>query len=78
MSSRKNCMVPVRYLVLKGLQYNFRLFVKCVKSADNEVADSLSRLDFDRFNQLAHQKGLKNTPEQLSNKLWPPTKIWID
>ena len=77
-SSCKNCMVLVRKLVLRSLEYNFRLFATYVKSADNEIADSLSRLDFRRFDILAKKHRLQNTPELIPRELWPPTKIWVD
>ena len=76
-SSCKNCMVLIRLLVLKSLQCNFRLFAQYIRSKDNEVADSLSRLDFVRFNRLAHKLKLNNTPQPLPNELWPATKIWV-
>ena len=42
MSSCKNCMVLVRFVVLQILLYNVKLFVKYVNMKWNEISDSLS------------------------------------
>ena len=77
-SSCKNCMILIRKLVLKCLQFNFRLFGRHLVGALNEVADSLSRLDFKHFDKLAHELHLKNMPQDLPMDLWPVTKVWMD
>ena len=72
-----NCMFLIRKIVLKCLQYNFRIFASYIKSEENKVADSLSRLDFQRFWKLARKLKLKLFPERLPEELWPVDKIWI-
>ena len=47
-----NCMVLIRILVLHILKINLQLSAVYVKSWDNEIADSLSRLQFERFHRL--------------------------
>ena len=57
-STCKNCMVLIRIIVLHSLIHNVRVYAKYVKSKDNEVSDSLSRLDWVRFNKLKAKKNL--------------------
>ena len=76
-SKCKNCMVLIRKLVLWSLQFNFRVFMKYIKLADNEVADSLSQLDFDCFSYLAQEKHLDPMPQPLPDELWPIEKLWM-
>ena len=75
-SSCCQCMKLIRAIVLKGLQHNFRIFAKHVRSEDNEIADSLSRLQFTRFGKLMKKFHLRVVPEPLLEVLWPVTKIW--
>ena len=43
------------------------------------IADSLSRLDFKRFWQLApNMKDIKELPDQTTGVIWPASKIWLD
>ena len=51
-SSCKCCMHLIRKLVLRGLEYNFRVFTVYIPTKLNCLADSLSRLQFKRFEQL--------------------------
>ena len=48
-SSCKNCMYLLRLLTLDNLINNCRVFVKYVKSSDNDLADTLSRIQPDQF-----------------------------
>ena len=75
-SGCKHCMTLIRRLVLRSLEFNFRVFATYVRLEDNEIADSLSRLDFTRFIKLAKEKGLRGMPEKLPEELWPVMKIW--
>ena len=74
----KNCMALIRLLVLKSIQYNFRIKVFYVKSKDNDLADALSRLDFDKFEPLRHKAGIHKFPCKLPEEIYPPSRIWID
>ena len=77
-SGCKNCMVLIRVIVMKSLEYNFRIFAEHISSEDNKIADSLSRLQFSRFKKLKKRYGLNDNPEPLPNEVWPIEKIWID
>ena len=70
------CMKLIRGLVLKGLQWNFRVFAKHLRSEENEVADTLSQLKFTKFSELMKRLHLRVVPEPLPDELWPVTKIW--
>ena len=70
------CMKMIRGLVLKGLQYNFRLFAQHVRIQDNQTADALSRLQFDRFAKLAQKLRLHTVPEPIPQDLLPVHKFW--
>ena len=48
-SGCRNCMYLLRLLTLNNLVNNRRVFAKHVRSEDNYLADSLSRLQMDRF-----------------------------
>ena len=47
-----------------------------VKSAKNDLADSLSRLQFDRFAKLTNNLNMKKYAEKLPHELWPASKVW--
>ena len=74
-SSCPHCMHLIRLLVLRSLQFNFRLFATYVSTKSNDLADSLSRLQFQRFNKLGGDRMNKH-PETLPSELWPVSKIW--
>ena len=76
-SKCKNCMVLLRLLVLRAMQYNFRVFVKYIRLELNQASDSLSRLGFDRFWKVM-PKETKKCLEKLPEELWPPSKIWLN
>ena len=52
-SSCKHCMCLIRRLVLHCLQSNVRVFALHVRGIHNNLSDSLSRLQFNRFWRLA-------------------------
>ena len=71
-----NCMYLMRLLVLSGLIHDRRVYAKYVKSSENEMADSLSRLDFACFQSLAEKHRMDKYPRQLPRELWPIEKVW--
>ena len=73
-SSCKNCMYLIRLLVLNGLVANRRVFARHVRSKDNGLSDSLSRLQFKRFRRLGPH--MQQLPDRVSSLLWPASKIW--
>ena len=75
-SKCKRCMRLIHLIVLKCLEFNFRLYSVYVKSAKNDLADSLSRLQFDRFKKLTENKRMQLHAEPLPKQLWPLSRIW--
>ena len=74
-SSCKNCMYLLRMLTLNNLIHNRRIFAKYVQSQDNELSDSLSRLQFSHFWKLAGNK-MNKCPSEIAEAIYPPSKIW--
>ena len=80
-SNCKRCMHLLQLLVLKTIQYNFRVTACYIETERNSLVDSLSRLQFDRFNRLceALPGGIRvwsEYPDMLPDELWPASKIW--
>ena len=76
-SSRcKNCMILIRMIVLECLVCNTRVFARYVRSKENDKADALSRLQWDRFWQLAGNQ-MNSEPTQIPCCLWPMNEIWL-
>ena len=74
-SGCEHCMHLLRMIVLRGLYYNFRVRARHMRMRANGLADSLSRLQWNRFFKLTG--GSRNkflTP--LPQDLWPASKIW--
>ena len=71
-----NCMTLIRMLTLLSLKCNLRVFAQHVKGVNNEISDSLSRLEFTRFARLTKEMKMDKTPSSLPNELWPMNKIW--
>ena len=74
-SSCKHFMHLIRLLVIRALKFNFRLFSVHVGTKQNGLADSLSRLQLDRFRRICG-KQMSDTPEKMPVELWPASKIW--
>ena len=75
-SSCPNCKVLIRIIVLYSLIYNVRIFAKYVESLKNEIADSLSCLQFNRFYELTAVKGMDSRNTQIPSRIWPLEKVW--
>ena len=73
-------MKLIRIIVLQELIFNIRIRGKYVESKKNEIPDSLSRLQFDRFYKLINQKNLliDEYPTQIPQEIWPINKIWFN
>ena len=71
-----NCMKLVRMLTIDNMRNNRRVFVKFVRTEDNVLADSLSRMDFRRFWKNA-PKTMSLKQDQVHDSLWPVTKVWF-
>ena len=76
-SSCRNCMVLIRIITLTSIKFNVRFFARYVESADNTLADALSRGQFFRFWKNAGV-GMNPFPTPLPQKLWPMEKLWIN
>ena len=74
-SSCKNCMYLLRLLVLNNLINNRRIFVKHVRSQDNDLADALSRTQYKHFWRLAPTT-MNPYPSTISPLVWPVSNIW--
>ena len=74
-SSCPRCMYLLRILTLNNLVNNRRVFAKYVKSEANDLSDTLSRLQFERFWSLAHP-AMNKHPSRISPLVWPVSKLW--
>ena len=68
-------MVLIRLLTAESIVRNVRIYARHVGTKENGKADTLSRLDFRRFWNLAG-----NTMNELATlvpmAIWPMSKIW--
>ena len=76
-SKCKKCMKLIRLITLNSILYKQRIVVHYLKSESNRLADSLSRLDFDRFWRNAPVT-MSQVPDQIPDDLWPIEKIWFN
>ena len=75
-SGCKNCMVLIRMIVAKCLQWNLRVFGKHIETDENIFADALSRGQMGRFWLDVHKYGKDiNTHVLIPDELWPMQKI---
>ena len=70
-------MVLVRKLVLHSLLYNYKVYMRYVKSSHNILADALSRGDFKSFFENAPET-VNSYGEETPEEIWPITKFWLD
>ena len=76
-SNCKNCMVLIRIMVLQCLKHNCRVYAEHVSTEKNEIADSLSRLQFKRFKKLTRKLNFEREPTPIPECIWPLNKIWM-
>ena len=74
-SSCRFCMVLIRKLVLKGLEFNTRIFAKWIAGSKNVFSDLLSRQKVSKFKCLAG-KDIDPYPAKLHADLWPLSDLW--
>ena len=74
-SSCHNCLQLLRILTLNNLINDRRVFAVYVRSADNDLADSLSHLQFKHFWSLAPRTMDKN-PSAISSLVRPTSRVW--
>ena len=70
-------MKLIRILTLNGIQHNSRIWVKYVRSADNILADALSRFDWKRFWANAPED-INKQPDEIDPRILPPIRLWED
>ena len=70
-----NCMFLIRLLVLSGLKFNRRTYVRYIQSKKNCRADALSRLRFQHFFNIS-SPSVDREPTPIPTDLWPVDKIW--
>ena len=75
-SSCKNCMVLIRFIVMKAMVHNVVVKAKHVTSKNNYVSDCLSRLKYEQFRNYTAGK-FQELPTELPLELWPMEKIWL-
>ena len=54
-----------------------KIYAKYVQSADNELADSLSRGQMKRFQSLTANEMINEFPCQIPNTIWPMQQVWV-
>ena len=72
----KQSMALIRLIILTSLKHNVRIFCNYVDTKSNGIADSLSRMQFDRFKRLA-PAGVDKQPTPMPEELWPMEKVWV-
>ena len=75
-SKCNQCMKLIRLLTLSNIRNNRRVFVKHVKTNENILADSLSRMNFGRFWKNAPRTML-TYPDVVPSVIWPIENIWF-
>ena len=69
-SSCRNCLFLLRLLLLDSMKNNRQLVAKYIKTSDNYLSNSLSRLKIDKFKRLAPNNMLHRNDE-IIERLWP-------
>ena len=77
-SGCKYCMMLIRKITLRSLNYNFRIFRKHVKGTDNFLADNLSRMRINLFKKQVKKakRIISPNPSLLKSELWPLSAFW--
>ena len=77
-SKCQKCTKLLRMIVLKGMMYNVKISAKYVTLKDNDFADSLSRLQLNRFFKLVKTKQVRinELPCLIPEEIWPLEKVW--
>ena len=78
-SKCKNCMILLRMLVVRSLEFNMRIFCRWVMGSKNIRAELLSRQRINGFKNYIKKNNLKteDQPSQLPIDLWPASKLWM-
>ena len=78
-SGCKNCLELIRRIVLFSMKWNVRIFAKHVYSEDNNLADSLSRFQMDRFwsDVKKENRVMNHKPEEIPLEIEQVRMSWI-
>ena len=77
MSSKcPQCMKLIRLITLMGLKLNSRFFAQCISTKKNLAADSLSRLQLEKFCRETRDRKMDENPTKICHSIWPVTKVW--
>ena len=76
-SKCKNCMVLIRVIVLQGLLHNVKISARHVPGVNNQISDSLSRKNMEKFKRLTAHSNFSEAPTRIPVELWPMSKIWL-
>ena len=68
------CMLLLRILTLNGLIHNRRVSTVYIRSTDNKLSDTLSRLDFPRF--WREGPNMNPFPDQVNEKMKSAMKLF--
>ena len=76
-STCSQCMKLIRIIALEAIVWNHKVVIRHVRSEANFLADSLSRLDLEKFWSLTHPSTNKE-PDDFSHltSIWPMEKFW--
>ena len=74
-SSCRNCMILIRLVVLECMVWNVRLYTKHVRSENNGIAGSLSRMQWNRFKNLTKDRAMNQHSYEIPEVLWPMSKL---
>ena len=72
-----NCMILVRIIVLHSMLYNTKISAHHVRTENNSISDSLSRLKFRKFKFLTRHFNLQEQSTGIPECLWPLDKVWL-
>ena len=73
-----NCMVLIRILTFHCLVINLKVVAEHIVTQKNEIADSLSRFQYKRFNKLTAHLNLDTSVTPVPEEIWPPNELWLD
>ena len=71
-------MYLLRLITLDNLINNHRVFVRFVRSIDNDFADVLSRLQLKCFWEFMKERNMvvDSHPSLIASAVWPVSQIW--
>ena len=78
-STSSQCMKLLRIIALESITWNRKVIVRHIRSKENFLADSLSRLDLKQFKKLAPES-MNKFKDEIDNIecIWPMEKLWFN